>query len=177
MLADSRYAASSWLAEHNRPGDSLLYFGPGMTVPELRSDITTLAVTRRREALSTIVEKQPDYILVMPMDFNENRHRVEWRYGPHSVYSDYVPADVFAKLADGSIGYRLVAQFQSPRLFSWLNRPFLSYATVNPPIQIFAREDREQGAQQLKPWLEAPYYPRYTRVHELTTDVVEVSQR
>lgn len=170
MISDSRYAASSWLAQRNQPGDSLLFFGAGDTVPPLRTDVTTLKVSHRREAFPTIVEKRPDYILVMPWDFNEDRHRVEWRYGPHSIYSDYVPADVFAKLSDGSLGYRLVAQFQSPRLFPWLNRPFLSYATVNPPIHIFARTDRAQGAPKLEAWDTAPYNPRFSRVRELTVD-------
>jgi hypothetical protein len=170
MISDSRYAASSWLAQHHQPGDSLLFFGAGLTVPPLRTDVTTLRVSHRDDALPTILEKRPDYVLVMPLDFNEDRLRVEWRYGPHSIYNDYLPADVFARLSDGSLGYRLVAQFQTPRLFPWLNRPFLSYATVNPPIHIFAREDREQGAPKLQAWDTTPYNPRFSRVRELTID-------
>jgi len=174
MLFDSRYQASAWLDQHTQKGDSMLYFGAGLTVPPLRDDIETVKVQHRREALPTIEQRQPDFILVMPLDFNEDRHRVEWRYGPHSIYSDYLPADVYATLVNGSLGYRLVARFQTPRMFPWLNRPFLSYATVNPPIHIFARQDRAQEASKVEPWVTAPHYPRFSRVRELTVDSLEV---
>jgi hypothetical protein len=177
MLFDSRYTASAWLDKRTQPGDSLLYFGAGLTVPPLRPDIKTMAVRNRRFALSTILEGKPDYVLIMPLDFNEDRHRVEWRRGPYSIYSDYLPADVYARLVDGSLGYRLAAQFQTPRLFPWLNRPFLSYPTVNPPIHIYARIDRAQGMARLKPWETAPHYPQFIRVRELTIDRIRTNNQ
>jgi hypothetical protein len=170
MMHDSRYAASAWMSEHMQPGSSMLYFGTGMATPAISGDIKTIRVLKRELALPTILENKPDFIFVIPLDFNQERHRVEWRYGPHAIYSDYLPADVFAKLEDGSLGYRPVAQFQTPRLFPWINRPFLSYPTVNPPIHFFAREDRVPEAPKLQVWDTAPHNPRFSRVRELTVD-------
>jgi 4-amino-4-deoxy-L-arabinose transferase-like glycosyltransferase len=182
MIYDSRYAASNWLNQNTQAGDAMVYFGAGMGIPPMRADVEKIKVFQRRQALPSIQDRKPDLVLVMPLDFNEDRKRVEWRHGRHSIYSDYLPANVYEKLVDGSLGYRLVAQFQTPRLFPWLNRPFLSYATVNPPIQIFARADRAGEMQALQPWREAPYNPRFSRVRELTIDLLnergqQVSQR
>ena len=82
------------------------------------------------------------------------------------MYSDYLPGEVFHALADGSLGYRLVGKFQSPRLMPWLPRPFLSYSTVNIPVQIFARADRAGNAPPLEPWLTAPHYPKPRKAYE-----------
>jgi hypothetical protein len=172
MIHDSRYAAGIWIEQNVRPGDRLLFWGARLRNPPLRADLETIHIEYRTLSLPTIQESRPEYLLVMTDDTNEDRHRLEWRYGPHSIFSDYLPADVYARIVDGSLGYRLVAQFQSPRLFPWLNRPFLSYPTVNPPIQIFAREDRAAGAPRIEPWRTAPYYPKFVRVHELTIDTL-----
>ena len=161
MVHDSRYAAGDWLDTATRPGDELLYFGAPQKLPALRGDVRGFRVEEQRLALPTILERRPEVILVIPEDTDERRHRVEWRVGRHSVVPPAVPDSVFAGLADGSLGYRLVAQFQSPRLMPWLPRPFLSYGTVNPPIQILVREDRAAGMPRLEPWTTAPHYPRY----------------
>jgi dolichyl-phosphate-mannose-protein mannosyltransferase len=177
MQFDSRYAASGWLKEHTRPGNLLLYFGMGMGVPPLPADLETVKSVHRHEALPTIEQRHPDFILVMPQDINEERKRVEWRHGPHSIHSDFLPESVYLRLVDGSLGYQLVAQFQTPRLFPWLDRPFLSYPTVNPPIHIFARMDPAQAAKKLEPWDDPPYYPRFIRVRELTIDKQKETSR
>jgi hypothetical protein len=65
-----------------------------------------------------------------------------------------------------------VAQFQTPRLIPWIDRPFLSYATVNPPIQLYARLDRAGDMPALTAWQTAPHYPRWWRVQELTVERV-----
>jgi hypothetical protein len=170
MLHDSRYAAGIWLDQNTHRGDRIIDFAPDMRNPALRADIHLIKVDRRELSLSTIEEAQPEFLLIIPDDTDQDRNRVEWRYGPHAIHSDYLSEEAYGKLVDGSLGYRLVAQFQSPRLFPWLNRPFLSYCTVNPPIQIFARQDRAVGAPELRAWEAPPYYPKYVRVHELTTD-------
>jgi hypothetical protein len=170
MIHDSRYAAGAWLDQHVRPGDRILYWGASLRNPPMRTDMQTIHIEYRQQSLPTIQEARPEYLLVFTDDTNEDRHRVEWRYGPHSLYSDYLPSEVYARMIDGTLGYRLVAQFQTPRLFPWLNRPFLTYPTVNIPIQIFAREDRAAGAPKIDPWQTAPHYPNFVRVRELTID-------
>jgi hypothetical protein len=78
--------------------------------------------------------------------------------------------DDFEDLVNGSLGYRLVARFQTPRLMPWLPRPFLSYSTVNPPVQIFARADLAAGMPALEPWRTAPHYPRPRSSYEPMPD-------
>ena len=177
MIHDSRYAATSWLEAQTRPGDSVLYSAAGMGVPLVQKNVEMIKVVKRQEALPTIAQRRPDFIIIQPRDFNQDRLRVEWRRGPHSIYPDYIPPEVFAGLNDETLGYRLVAQFQTPRLLPWLNRPFLSYPTVNPPILIFARSDRAAGMQKLEPWKEPPYYPRFSRVRELSIDSEEEDRK
>jgi hypothetical protein len=48
----------------------------------------------------------------------------------------------------------------------WLPRPFLSYSTVNPPVQIFVRDDRAGSAPRLQAWLTAPHYPKPRKSYE-----------
>lgn len=168
MIHDSRYAAGNWLNDNSQPGDTILYFGPNLRNPHFNRDINTVQVEEKGEAMSAIVNKSPHFILITPDDTNENRLRVEWRYGPHSIYNDYIPEEVYKKLVNQELGYRLVAKFQSKRLFPWIDRPFLSYPTVNPPVHIFARNDRATDQPTIDPWKEAPYYPDFVRVHELT---------
>jgi hypothetical protein len=107
----------------------------------------------------------------VPQDFNSDRMRIEWRGGPDSVISP-LHADDYDNLNDGSIGYVLVAQFQTSRLVPWIDRPFLSYAVVNPPVQIYARQDRAGSMPRLEPWRTAPHYPESWRVRELVAERV-----
>jgi hypothetical protein len=123
-------------------------------------------VDYRNDAHPMLLSGIADFIIVMPDDTNEDRRRVAWRQGRHSVHSDYMRAEDFDALVNGSLGYRLVAQFQTPRLMPWLRRPFLSYPSVNPPIQIFAREDRAGDLPRLEPWWTAPHYPEPRESYE-----------
>jgi hypothetical protein len=165
MRNDSRYAASAWLDAHARPGDAVLYFGAPYKNPFLRAEVASLGVDPRelgRERLAT----RPAFVITQPEDTNQKRERVEWRRGPLSVRNDYVAEDVWRDLTRGALGYRLVAQFQTPRLLPFAYRPALPYASVNPPVQIFAREDRAAGEPALPAWEEAPHNPPVWRVNE-----------
>jgi hypothetical protein len=159
MVRDSRYAAALWMDEHVYPGDHVLHFGATLNLPPMGGDIEGIHVDRRAEARPALVRGLADFVVVVPDDTNEERRRVRWREGRHSVHSDYMRPEDFDALADGSLGYRLVAKFQTPRLMPWLPRPFLSYSSVNPPVHIFAREDRAAGMPRLEPWWTAPHYP------------------
>lgn len=170
MIRDSRYAAGAWFDRHSRPGDRLLHFGPSQPLPPLRPDLQTVAVRHRGDSLSALRAREAELVVVVPFDINENRERVEWRDGPHAIFNDYLTKEAWAGLTDASLGYRLVARFQSPRLLPWLPRPFLTYASVNPPIHIFLRDDRAGDAPRLAPWSRPPHYPTFIRVREPTTD-------
>jgi hypothetical protein len=166
MIWDSRYDAQEWLDERLVPGDVVLFFGAPLKNPYFAAETETIAIDQPDNAASTIRERRPEYIIAMPEDTDELRNRVEWREGPLSVRNAYVPAPLFAALADGSLGYRLAARFQTPRLLPWSYRPHLSYATVNPPIHLFARTDLAGDAPALEPWSTAPHNPPVYRVNE-----------
>lgn len=175
MRYDARYAAGSWLDAHTRPGDRVMHFGFSAKLPALRADVGQIRIRQHSEAIPAIQSDRPEIIIVIPQDINEDRQRVEWRDGLNSVIAPTTPA-LFKQLVDESLGYRLAAKFQSPRLFPWLNRPFLSYSSVNPPVQIFLRIDRAAGIPKIEPWWEAPYYPHFIRTREMTVDHPEGSQ-
>jgi hypothetical protein len=176
MIYDSRYAAAEWLDRYTRPGDRVMHFGFSAKLPALRADVGQIRIRRQSEAIDAIRESRPEVVLVIPQDITENRQRVEWRDGLNSVIAPLY-ADVFERLVDESLGYRLVARFQTPRLLPWLDRPFLSYPSVNPPVQIFLRSDRAAGMARLEPWREALYYPRFVRVRELTVEHLQTTAK
>lgn len=169
MLYDSRYAAGEWLDRYTQAGDRVMHFGFASKMPALRADVGQIRVRVQNEALARIQQERPEFIAVIPQDIDETRQRVEWREGLNSVITP-LHADIFERLVNESLGYRLVARFQTQRLLFWLDRPFLSYSSVNPPVQIFARVDRSAGMARLEPWRTAPYYPHKFRVHEVTVD-------
>ncbi|HEY8120780.1 MAG TPA: hypothetical protein VII78_05635 [Myxococcota bacterium] len=162
---DSRYAASEWLDANARAGDVVLYFGAPYKNPHLRGDVASVGVDPRERGPELLATK-PAFVIVQPEDTNQKRERVEWRRGTMSVRNDYVADDVWLGLTSGALGYRLVAQFQTPRLLPWAYRPALSYAVANPPVQIFAREDRAVGGPHLTAWQSAPHNPPVWRVNE-----------
>jgi hypothetical protein len=166
MLFDSRYAAGDWFDRNAIAGDCILSFGAPLKMPHVQGNVCVKSVDLRADAAPAIASLAPAFIIAMPEDTDEYRLRVDWRQGPHSVYNTYLPDAVYENLVAGTLGYRLVAQFQTPRLLPWAYRPFLTYATVNPPIQIFARADRAAGQPTLEPWRTAPYYPPIRRVNE-----------
>jgi hypothetical protein len=170
MLKDSRYAAAAFLEAHARTGDTLLSFGAPLRLPRLPAGMGLHSVAWRAEASPTIARLRPAFVIVQPEDTNEDRHRVEWREGPHSVFPDYLPPALYDQLADGSIGYRLVAQYQTPRVLPWVERPFLSYPTVNPPIQLFVRDDRAGDLPRLAAWRTAPHHPPVRHPDRLTVE-------
>jgi hypothetical protein len=169
MLRDSRYEAGDWLDRYTKPGDRVMHFGFASKMPRLRTDVGQIRINQESEALPSIEANHPEFIVIVPQDINEHRLRVEWRKGLNSAISPLSP-DLFSKLVDQSLGYTLVAKFETPRLMPWLNRPFLSYPTVNPPVQIFARSDRAAGLPKLEPWYAAQHYTHAIRVKEITVD-------
>lgn len=168
MLNDSRYSAAEWLLRNAPAGTKVVYFGGSHFQPNYAAGVVTVREEIRAHALSTIQREAPEIIIMNPDNTTFERGRVEWRTGPYSVTSHYLPEEVLEQLENGALGYKLVAQFQSPRLLPWLNRPFLSYPVVNIPIQIFLREDRAAGFPPLQVWHKAPHYPRTYWNREIT---------
>lgn len=142
MVRDSRYEAGRWIAATARPGDALEYFGAEYKNPPFPASMssrqaipfrgsmfradTSEAAVRAIEAAWR--ERQPRFVLLMP-DYTN----------PGKPYASTCPPATFRALEDGSIGYKPVALFQSPRLLPFVNRPPLDYPVVNPAIRIYER--------------------------------------
>ncbi len=151
MLHDSRYDAAAWFAEHAHAGDRVEYFGSNQKLPPLEREITTArpieyrgAIFKPRADAAVVAEigegwqqRRPQFILIMP-DHSST---------PGLPYPATCPPQIYAWLLDGSLGYRLATQFESPRLFPWVGRSDLDYPTVNPPIRIFVPAKPVEGSR------------------------------
>lgn len=141
MLRDSRYAAAEWLQHKTAAGDMIAYFGTEENLPFLppgiRAEIATPAMsmyeqpniddTKVAEILQKWAADPPRFILISP-DHTQ----------PYGIpYPHTVPPALYEGLIDGSIGYRQVAQIETPSLFPWLPAPVLDYPVVNPTIRVF----------------------------------------
>jgi hypothetical protein len=141
MIRDSRYQAAEWLEPRTQPGDRIEHFGPAQKLPPLKAgiisgfaapyhgmyvapDVSDEAVTR---ILAGWQERKPRFLVAIP-DFTSE---------PDSPYSRSFPPQLFEAMVQNRTPFRLVAFFQTERLFPWLTMPKLDYPTVNPPIRIF----------------------------------------
>lgn len=150
MIHDSRFAAAEWLAARIVPGAKVEYFGESGELPPLAPDVTTtrsigyrgavykpdLGPAAVEQILSGWRERQPDLIILVPDHSSPPGV-------PHNVTC---PPQIYRGLLDGRYGYRLAAQFETPRLLPWVQRPPLDYPSVNPPVRIFARAAPPEGA-------------------------------
>ncbi|MCC6988228.1 MAG: hypothetical protein IT181_04480 [Acidobacteria bacterium] len=126
MVHDSRDAATAWLARAGQPGDAVGYFELDHQrvrhqFPRLPPDIDTVLVTPGTLAAGTA---RPAFVMSIPLDDFEIDHE------------DALPAETFAQLMDGTLGYRPVAVVQAP---AWFTRRPATF--VNPPIRFYARDD------------------------------------
>ncbi len=155
MINDSRYDAGEWLNERTQPGDSIEYFGPNQKLPPLKKGvITTRAIeyfgaNEQPQINDSIVheiemgwkQRKPKFIIIMP-DHSS----------PEGVlHSHTCPPQIFDKLMEGRLGYRMAALFQSPPQLSWIGYPELDYPTVNPPIHIFERKVKVSDQPKIIP--------------------------
>jgi hypothetical protein len=141
MVRDSRYAAARWLRDNTRPGDRIEHFGPAQKLPPLQAgvvnafaapyhgmyvapDVSDAAADR---ILNGWLERRPTFVVAIP-DFTSE---------PGIPHSRSFPPQLYRAMLENRTPFRLVAFFQTPRLFPWLPTANLDYPTVNPPIRIF----------------------------------------
>jgi len=126
MVRDSRYAAAAWFRRHARSGDRVGYYGDPLKLPRLEAGIVTLAMPGQTGPSPFPVDEQarPEFVVVVPVQPHERDHEFT------------MPDSIYRGLVNGSMGYRRVAAFRTPSLFS---KPVITF--VNPSVQIFARED------------------------------------
>ena len=129
MQMDARYAAAEWLAAQMAQGDSIANCANTSALPRLREDVHILELEGGTAAISQLAEERPEFVLMMP----------DWSSTPGMRYSRYCTDELYQKLMDGSLGYHLVAEFgvDTPGVSH-----LLDYPSVNPPVQIFEREEQ-----------------------------------
>jgi len=154
MLRDSRYATADWLNARLQPGDHVEFFGPHQKLPHLKGKVKLARAVKfigtdrnvrytpaEIQAMAReIADRAPDIILVIP----------DHSSSPQYPFGTTCPVGLYNLLRDGSLGYQLAAEIETPPLFSWLLRPPLDYPAVNPPVQIFSRVTRsERGVARI----------------------------
>ena len=125
MVHDSRYRLGEWLQSHARPGDRIGYFGAPQKLPPLSSELMTVPVEGFCTPAAWSSAQAPEFVILIPQQHFEMVH--EWS----------MPERVYRALEDGSLGYQRVLRVQARSLFSTRPVPF-----VNPPVQVFVRNDR-----------------------------------
>jgi hypothetical protein len=147
MINDSRHAAAAWLEPRTGAGDRIEYFGVTEKLPPLKQGVISqraieyLGPLRQprldegavREIRQGWIERKPKYVVIIP-DFHLSTEVPDNVSCPPPIYQD---------LLNGTLGYRLAADFQTPSLLPWVRRPSIDYPVVNPPIRIFALEREE----------------------------------
>jgi hypothetical protein len=143
MINDSRYAAATWLEPRTQPGDRIEYFGLPEKLPPLKQGVISdraipylgplqqprIGEEAVREIREGWAERMPKYVIIIP-DFHRSLEVPDNVSCPPGIYQD---------LLNGSLGYHLVADFQTPSLLPWAGRPSIDYPVVNPPVRIFVR--------------------------------------
>ena len=123
MVKDARYPASAWLQAQARPGDQIGFFGSFHQLPALPPWLEPVQLTGDSVA-RVLGEEKPRYVYVAPDYFSDSLHQ----------RSTFLPEDIYARLKNGTLGYRLAGQFETrPLRGSWLRQ----FPYVNPPVQVF----------------------------------------
>ncbi len=123
---DARWVASEWLESHVPAGDTVGFFGRPHQLPRMPKGVYVISLTESGEARANLARVRPTWLVVAPDYFSDAaRER-----------SAFLPADLYAQLSDGSLGWTRVQRFQTPPL---LNRPLPYLPYVNPTVQVFQR--------------------------------------
>jgi hypothetical protein len=131
---DSRYAAAEWFAAHVRPEDRVAHPGVERRIvlmPRFRTEFQRVPVVIPKAPVSGTSLFDTDFVYLQGKDdLTEFWHTPRWAYD---------------RLLDGSLGYDLVAEFQTPARFAPQERHDSMQIFVNPRILIFARRDRARA--------------------------------
>ncbi len=125
MLTDARGPASEWLSRHAMPGDTLGYFGRPHQLPYIPAGVRVEQL-QLGGAETRLGDVRPRWVVVAPDYFAD----------PQRERSVFLPLAAYEGLRDGSLGWKLVARFESPGL---LGRPLPYLPYVNPVVQLYER--------------------------------------
>jgi hypothetical protein len=130
-LNDSRYAAADWFAANVRPEDRVAHPGAERRIvlmPRFRTPFqrVPMEIPKAPTPGATLFDSEFIYLQGKD-DLTDFWHTPRWAY---------------EGLLSGSLGYTLVAEFQTPARFAPQHRHDSMQIGVNPHILIFARHDR-----------------------------------
>lgn len=151
MIYDARYEAGEWIAANSRPADKIGYFNAGSSIHLYAKTETPFVSTANPEevkqaqaeerALWLLDDPSPveklagenvRFVLAQP-DFSSE---IGWKR------SRFFPESLYGQMNDGSLGYRKVASFETPPLFTgfFLDLPLIGPGyIVNAPVEIFEK--------------------------------------
>ena len=123
MVRDARHPASTWLSARARPGDRIGFYGAQHQLPALPPWLE--AVQLREDSSGRLLrEGKLRYVYVAADYFSDPSHE----------RSEFLPEQTYARLKDGTLGFRLAERFETPPLRgTWLR--YFPY--INPPVQVF----------------------------------------
>jgi hypothetical protein len=128
---DSRYAAAEWFADHVRPGDSVAHPGPERRIvlmPHFRTPFQRVPTAIPKAPFAATGPFETAFVYLQGKDdLTEFWHTPRWTYDA---------------LLNGSLGYDLVWEFQTPARFAPQQRHDSMQIFVNPRILVFARRER-----------------------------------
>jgi len=128
---DSRYAAADWFAANVRPEDRVAHPGAERRIvlmPRFSTAFLRVPTELPKARLDGVNPFDTEFVYLQGKDdLTEFWHTPRWAYDA---------------LLDGSLGYDLVAEFQTPARFAAQERHDSMQIFVNPRILIFARRDR-----------------------------------
>lgn len=128
---DSRYAAADWFAQHVRAEDRVAHPGPErriVTMPRFYSQFQRVPLAVPKVRLDGVNPFDTEFVYLQGKDdLTEFWHTPRWAY---------------EALLDGSLGYDLVAEFQTRARFAPQQRHDSMQVFVNPRILVFARRER-----------------------------------
>jgi hypothetical protein len=133
-LNDSRYAAAVWFAVHVRPEDRVAHPGAERRIvlmPRFHTPFqrVPMEIPKAPTPGATLFDSEFIYLQGKD-DLTDFWHTPRWAY---------------EGLLSGSLGYTLVAEFQTPARFAPQHRHDSMQIFVNPRILIFSRSDRARG--------------------------------
>jgi hypothetical protein len=142
MLRDSRETLAAWIDRHHNAGDSIGYFGPPAKLPRPVTPVQfKLVVPWHGTVLK--VRTTPEQVAAMAEMVKASKVNtvllVEDNWEPENPYGVTCPAGLYERLRNGSLGFHLAAELQTPPLLRWTERPRLDYGP-NPRADVFVRD-------------------------------------
>ena len=140
LVRDSRGEASQWLSSNLSGGNLVGFFGSPDQLPHIPGGNVVQRAPLGRALVATWIEKQQPATLIVAADFSSRSNGARAPFNEAGTdHSAFLPAEVYAQLLDGSLGYDLAAEFRTASL-SGRALKFLPW--VNPPVKVFQRRLR-----------------------------------